>query len=56
MQDPTIFEHLRDKYADEDRAKLVMLQLKTLLEQKKKKKWYQKLRLPTKTQPSSWNE
>ncbi|MCY9658188.1 hypothetical protein P5G65_04520 [Paenibacillus chondroitinus] len=56
MQDPTIFEHLRDKYADEDRAKLVMLQLKALLEQKKKKKWYQKLRLPTKTQPSSWNE
>ncbi|GGA12975.1 hypothetical protein GCM10008018_67430 [Paenibacillus marchantiophytorum] len=56
MQDHTIFEQMRDKYADEDRAKLVMLQLRTLMEQKKKKKWYQKLKTPTKTQPTSWNE
>ncbi|WP_156389985.1 hypothetical protein [Paenibacillus sp. Root444D2] len=56
MQDHTIFERLRNKYADEDRAKLVMLQLRTLMEKKKKKKWYQKWKTPTKTQPSSWNE
>ncbi|MDD9270211.1 hypothetical protein ACFPES_24440 [Paenibacillus sp. GCM10023248] len=54
MQDPTIYERLRGKYADEDRAKLLMIQLKTLLEQKKKRKWYHKLRAP-KTQPTSWN-
>ncbi|WP_187274323.1 hypothetical protein [Paenibacillus sp. N3.4] len=56
MQDHNIFERLRNKYADEDRAKLLMLQLRTLMEQKKKKKWYQKLKSPIKTKPTSWLE
>ncbi|WNR46600.1 hypothetical protein [Paenibacillus roseipurpureus] len=56
MKDQPVFENLRDKYADEDRAKLVMLQLRTLMGQKQKKKWYQKLNKSTKTQPSSWSD
>ena len=56
MQEPNIFEQLRDKYADEDRAKLVMLKLRTLMEQKKKKKWYQKWKTSIKTNPKSWNK
>ncbi|UJF35297.1 hypothetical protein [Paenibacillus hexagrammi] len=37
MQEPNAFEQLRNKYLDEDRAKLIMLQLRTLMEQKKKR-------------------
>lgn len=56
MKDQPVFENLRDKYADEDRAKLLMLQLRTLMGQKQKKKWYQKWKTPTKTKPSTWND
>ncbi|WP_171635584.1 hypothetical protein [Paenibacillus plantarum] len=58
MKDQPVFENLRDKYADEDRAKLVMLQLRTLMgqKQKQKKKWYQKWKTPTKTKPTTWND
>ncbi|MGG1554558.1 hypothetical protein [Paenibacillus ferrarius] len=56
MNDKPVFEHLRDKYADEDRAKLLMLQLRTLMEQKKKKKWYHKLKSSPKTKPISWRD
>lgn len=54
LRDHNIFEQLRNKYADEDRAKLLMLQLRTIMEQKKKKKWYHKFTTQTKTKPKSW--
>ncbi|OXM87894.1 hypothetical protein CF651_01945 [Paenibacillus rigui] len=51
------YEELRMKYQKEDRARLLMQQLRTFQEVKKHKKWWQKLPLTskTKTKPISWD-
>ncbi|MNI20343.1 hypothetical protein D3C73_738190 [compost metagenome] len=56
MHKPNLFEELRDKYVHEDRAKLVMLQVRKLMDQKKKKKWYHSWMPQPKTKPKNWND
>jgi hypothetical protein len=56
MKNQNIFEELREKYADEDRAKLVMLQVRKLMAQKQAKKWYQKFLPRIKTEPKIWRD
>ncbi|WP_159882751.1 hypothetical protein [Paenibacillus puerhi] len=56
MESNNLFEDLRVKFKDEDRAKLVMQQLRTYQESKQRRKWWQKLtpsRRP-RTKPKPW--
>lgn len=57
MDPNNFYEEIRIKYQGEDRARLVMQQLRTYQENKQKRKWWQKLRIlrKTKTQPKPWD-
>ncbi|MFD0677555.1 MULTISPECIES: hypothetical protein [unclassified Paenibacillus] len=58
MESKNFYDELRVKYQDEDRAKLLMQQLRTYQESKRQRKWWQKLdlRQNIKVKPKSWNE
>jgi hypothetical protein len=58
METKNFYDELRIKYQDEDRAKLIMQQLRTYQETKRQRKWWQKIGVPRsiKAKPKSWNE
>ncbi|WP_176835376.1 MULTISPECIES: hypothetical protein [unclassified Paenibacillus] len=57
MKTEHMYEELRSKFKDEDRAKLVIQQLRTYQESKQKRRWWQKLALSRRprTKPQSWD-
>lgn len=55
MTDSQLYNELKLKHQGEDRATLLMQQLKTYQEKKKNKKWYAKLFAKTVTQPKGWS-
>jgi CRISPR/Cas system-associated endonuclease Cas1 len=60
MESNQFYNELRVKYQTEDRAKLIMLQLKTYQEQKKQRKWWQKIGAMKlrniQVKPKSWDD
>jgi hypothetical protein len=55
MESPNSYDELRMKYKEEDRAKLLMQQLRTIQRSKRERKWWQLSFSRKKTvTPKSW--